>query len=115
MAKHYVRFQPPGLGLKHTSEGSSTALPRGFVFAYNNLDEPLWGEWTPFSPGWRRKDLVVLTFTGSDEYDPGDAEGCAVRPGRLLHRESMINWLRRIGRTAKYSEHRRVARELLDG
>ena len=53
--------------------------------------------------------MEVLTFTGRDEYDPGDAEGVAVRPHKLLRRETPADWLRRMARFAKDPEHRRYA------
>lgn len=34
-------------------------------------------------------------FTGRDAYDPGDYEGVAVRPVRLVRREFVEAWTRR--------------------
>lgn len=111
--RQYIRFQPHGTSLfAWTSDGSETRLPRGFVFAYDDLAEPLWGDWSPFSRGIPR-GVDVLTFTGTKAFQPGDAEGVAVRPVSLLRRESPRAWLQRIASTAKHADYRKAAREIL--
>ena len=111
--KEYIRFQPKGTPLfGRTSEGSESSLPNGFVFAYDDFAEPLWGDWSPFTRGIP-DDVDVLTFTGTTAYDPGDAEGIAVKPVCLIRRESPRAWLVRISKTAKDVDYRNAARELL--
>jgi hypothetical protein len=92
----YLRFQPVGKALLgHTSEGSASSLPTGFVFAYDTPDEAL-GEWGPFSFATADlPDLEAISFLGEDAFDPGDAEGLAVRPVKELRRESALAWLKR--------------------
>jgi hypothetical protein len=109
----YTRFQPPGLSLEHTSETSESTLPSGFVFAYDGLEEPLWGDWSPFKKSLCPSELEVLTFEGGDAYDPGDAEGVAVRPLRLVSRETPRVWLERIEREGGLPEYQQAARKLL--
>jgi hypothetical protein len=116
MAKHYVRFQPPGLPLLgHTSEGSETSLPPGFVFAYDNAREPMWGDWHYFGPGWQRCRMEVITFTGRREYNPGDWEGIAVQPTAILRRETPREWLLRLRQTSRDRDVREYADRLLRG
>lgn len=96
--KLYFRFQPKGTPLLgHTSEGSTSSLPPGFVFAYewDNPREAV--EWFDAT-----LDDEVVVFTGGRAFDPGDAEGVAVRPVREVRRMSVREWAR----------HARLIREL---
>lgn len=115
--RHYIRFQPAELPIgEHTAETSNGALPEGFVFAYEEPVEafadvgPLGGGWVEFDP----ETYEVVTFTGARAYDPGDYEGVAVQPGKLLRRETVLAWVGRMAQS-KDTEVRRAAREWMEG
>jgi|SRR5579859_258199 len=111
----YYRYQPAHSRLfGHRSDTSSGRLPPGFVFAYADIGEMLWGDWSPFAHAGNLRGAEIITFMGKDAFHPGDAEGVAVRPTRILVRETPISFLRRIERTAKNEDVRRAAREILD-
>jgi len=121
----FYRFQPPGLPLRGHRSGASDEglLPRGFVFAYDTPNEAMAQE-GPFG-GWAEnvEDLEVVTFTGTQAHNPGDVEGLAVRPNRVIRRETPWDWVQRMRRhrsssvrdyarkTAEYLSHRRAYRE----
>jgi len=114
----YVRFQPRGTSLfRHTSDTSEGRLPPGYVFAYrgDNLIE-VFGDWSAFHSKWRRTaaSMEVITFLGSGAFDPGDAEGIAVRPRIIVRRETMEAWLKRQVRDNNDPEVRDAAQEALE-
>ena len=81
----FFRFQPAGLELTHTSLCSDdSALPAGYVFAYDGLPQAIAGRGEWLCSGEEEEELVA--FLGEDSYDPGDAAGVAVRPVRELGR-----------------------------
>lgn len=92
----YIRFQPRGLPvLGHTSGGSTSPLPTGYVFAYREgSTEPLNAEGLPLDDDLRHLDAITLE--GTDEYNPGDVEGVAIRPVSEIQRESVHDWLTRV-------------------
>lgn len=102
----YYRLQPRGTSLKGwTSEGSSEKLPDGFVFAYANVHEVVGEWWMPDDVV--RDDLVMVTFYGRGEFDPGDAEGVAVLPTSAGSREEVEVWLRAQAKKAEDPTYRR--------
>ena len=105
MLRRYIRSQPRGLPIVgHTSITSSSnerpeeLLPTGYVFAYPE-DDPteIFGDWSPFTwmGGVDDTREEIVTFEGANEFDPGDYEGVAVRPIRIIRRESKLDWLAR--------------------
>lgn len=99
MPQLYYRVQPKGLDLAHTSEGSGSELPEGYVFVYKYPEEVVSAEgWS-----WIRMEihggaeLEVVELFGSGEFDPGDAEGVAVIPTTVRRRAPIKVWLRTHG------------------
>lgn len=112
-----MRFLPRGSSLfNHTSDASEESLPAGYVFAYSNLNE-IFGDWSPYSIGWRRtaSQYEVVTFSGREEYQPGDWEGVAVIPTKEIKRETMVDWLKRQARTSDEENIRDSANHALLG
>ena len=89
----YYRIQPRGLPVSgHTSETGIGLLPRGYVFAYTSpgqVEAGLVG-WPPLDP---IEILEVVEFSGRGAYDPGDAEGVAVKLGRVRRRTPLADWI----------------------
>ncbi len=91
----YFRIQPIGAELLGwTSEASEGLLDDGLVFAWpvtgraNDAVLPM--EWRHYGA-----EVEVVIFEGEEEEDPGDWEGVAVRPLRVLERVSCVEWLAR--------------------
>jgi hypothetical protein len=106
MARRYYRLQPDDAVDKplsgHTSLTSASdagdegaGLPEGYVFAYTSPEEVRLGLSQWGTPGWSPVEPVVVEFLADGAFDPGDAEGVAVRPRRELRRVPLTQWLRR--------------------
>lgn len=87
--KTYYRIVPRGKKLIN-SKASYTSLdeplPDGFIFAFSSFPQVENGLLEmPFIDA-HREQFDLVKFTGSDEYDPGDVQGCAVKPCNELRR-----------------------------
>ena len=85
-------------------------LRKGFVFAYEADSMEPFGDWCPLVVDPDANEAI--TFVGCDAYDPGDVEGVAVYPVRIVHRESTKEWFRRQTRS-KDPDRRAAARAAL--
>lgn len=93
----FYRIQPAGLGLDHTSESADDALSDGYVYAYASPEETFHvdsGTWGTYGA-----ELVVFEPAGDPAdtrfeyvYDPGDVEGVAVMPGKVVARFAQADW-----------------------
>lgn len=68
------------------------SLPKGYVFAYTdpNFLDTDWGAASMWDAG-----SEVVIFRGTNAYNPGDFEGVAVVPTRILKRVPLDEWIRR--------------------
>lgn len=88
-AGFWYRVQPNGLDLfgQTSTTSNDELLDDGYVFAFASPDDVAFSvrhEWCSDAAEIAASELVV--FTGSDDYDPGDAEGYAVLPAALITR-----------------------------
>jgi hypothetical protein len=95
----FVRFQKPGRKLPRRSEETSSGepLPKGFIFAYADPIDAF-NEYGLLAGGWAGEtpfNMEAVSFLGKDAFDPGDYEGVAVIPGKVVRREPVIRWLKK--------------------
>jgi hypothetical protein len=97
----YYRIQPVGRSLKHDSEDWAGNVMAGRLCAYRSVDSLLSGE----GDDWHRADdwgdegpREVVEFTGHDPRPlEADVPGISVRPGRVLRRTPLAQFLAKHG------------------
>lgn len=96
MARIYYRIEPRGsrLSTRSTATTGGDPLPPGYVFVFDESHLVFASD--TFDQAITEPDnWDVLELFGRDPYDPGDFEGVAVRPSRVVRRCTLLAWVKR--------------------